>query len=96
VTDGFFYPGRATFAKEVDVNKTALIGPVLFLLAGLYVIAMSLGGGEEVALIPGHPVPTRFGYLLGGLGVVGGLVFAALFMGCLRKKATPRSVGSAE
>ena len=53
-------------------NKIALLIPAGLLLVGLYVLGTSFVAGESMTLFGIHELPTRFGYILGGLGVFGG------------------------
>ncbi len=55
-------------------NKIALLIPAGLLLVGLYVLGTSFVAGESMMLLGIHELPTRFGYMLGGVAVFGGLV----------------------
>ncbi len=56
------------------MDKIRLVVPATMLAVGAYLLAISLAAGETVVLFGVDEVETRFGYLLGGIGLFGGTV----------------------
>jgi hypothetical protein len=59
------------------LNKGAVVGSLVFLIAALYLFILASGPGENVQLIPGHEVPDRFAFMLGAIGLLGAAVVGA-------------------
>ncbi len=74
------------------MNKGALIGSLLFLLAAFYLFILAARPGEMVQLIPGHEVPDRFAVMLGAIGLLGAAVVGAEALRGSKeaKKETPK------
>jgi hypothetical protein len=56
------------------MKKIALLIPAVLLLVGVYLLGTALAAGESMKLFGLHELPTRFGYLFGGVAVFGGAV----------------------
>ncbi len=73
-------------------NKIALLIPAGLLLVGLYVLGTSFVAGESMTLFGIHELPTRFGYILGALGVFGGgVVLVEMVVGGRAKRTQTNS-----
>jgi len=59
------------------LNKGALVGSLIFLVAAFYLFILAARPGENVQLIPGHEVPDRFAVMLGAIGLLGAAVVGA-------------------
>jgi hypothetical protein len=56
-------------------DKAGLIVPILMMLAGAYVLFMTLGSsGEQVSLISDHQIPRGLAMMFGLIGIGGGIV----------------------
>jgi hypothetical protein len=60
-----------------NMNKVALIAPIVFLIAAFYVLVLAIQPGETVQLIAGHEIPDRLAVLLGAIGLLGAVVVGA-------------------
>ncbi|MGH7898585.1 MAG: DUF5985 family protein [Candidatus Binatia bacterium] len=75
-------------------DKIGFIVPLVLMLAGLYVLFAAFAAGEQVSLAPGMEVPKRIAYMLGGIGVFGGVVVGFEMLGRRRTRSRPRAGAS--
>jgi hypothetical protein len=73
------------------VKNLPFLVPLVMILVGAYVLIISIGGGDSVMLVPGHEVPSRFGLLLGGIGLFGGIVVGVEMVSKARKQTALRT-----
>jgi hypothetical protein len=55
-------------------KRLALFIPAALLVVGVYILGTALSAGQSIKLFGLHELPTRFGYLLGGVAIFGGAV----------------------
>jgi hypothetical protein len=59
------------------LNKGALVGALVFLIAAFYLLILAARPGDHVQLIAGHEVPDRFAVMLGAISFLGTVVVGA-------------------
>ncbi|MBI2962822.1 MAG: hypothetical protein HYY35_03645 [Deltaproteobacteria bacterium] len=72
------------------MNKALFLLPAAFVIAGAYLLMVSLGGGETVQLFYGDEVPRRFTLLLGGISVFGAIVIGVEMVARAKKPTAAR------
>jgi hypothetical protein len=56
------------------MDKLPLVVPIILMLAGLYLLFAAFAADEQVSLMQGVEMPKRIGFMLGGIGLFGGVV----------------------
>jgi hypothetical protein len=76
------------------MSKIGFLIPLAFVVAAVYLFLISINGGEHVELLPGHPMPVRFGFLFSGIAVVAAIVVGVEVLRSERMRQSRRGEGS--